>query len=397
MENNPILIVLGSYTYPKGSAPANRIHLYCKALREVNGKSMVINLDSPFNSQQEFNYAGRYEGIPFFFSRKTYIRKNNFFTRNIERVSGLFNACAVILKFRKRKNTKILVLFYSILPADEIILYLFLKLLRIKIIRDISEAPNYLILNKKFIRLHSFFLKYFKLKRYNFLIVISDYLKTFYSNIFLAGKIFQIPILVDMDRFKDTLKTNSFIDKTFTYIGYMGGNKDGLEDLLDAFAIVRKRMSKVRLNLAGTAEEADLNRIKEKINQLELSNDVYLPGQVESNEIPILLANSDILVLARPDTNQAKAGFPTKLGEYLASKRPVVITKTGEIPKYLEDRKSAYLVEPGNIHEFAEKMLLAINDPEAKNIAENGYKIAAKNFDYKLYGNKIKEIFNHSK
>ena len=49
-----------------------------------------------------------------------------------------------------------------------------------------------------------------------------------------------------------------------------------------------------------------------------------------------------MLVLARPDNIQAKGGFPTKLGEYLATGNPVVVTKVGEIPNYLIDGVNAF-------------------------------------------------------
>ena len=173
----------------------------------------------------------------------------------------------------------------------------------------------------------------------------------------------------------------------------MGGNKDGLIDLLEAFAIVTGKRKDVRLNLAGSAPDHDLKKIKGKIKQLKLDEYIRMPGNLDSVQIPVLLANSDLLVLARPDNNQAKAGFPTKLGEYLASQKPVLITKTGEIPNYLTNNVSAYLAEPGNIAEFAEKMLFALKDPQAEKIGKAGFKIAEEYFDYKLYGKTLKDIF----
>ena len=59
--------------------------------------------------------------------------------------------------------------------------------------------------------------------------------------------------------------------------------------------------------------------------------------------MPKYLCNAKLLALARPDSIQAQGGFPTKLGEYLATGRPVVVTKVGEIPDYLEDGVNAFL------------------------------------------------------
>ena len=98
------------------------------------------------------------------------------------------------------------------------------------------------------------------------------------------------------------------------------------------------------------------------------------------------------MVLARPNNSQAKAGFPTKLGEYLASSKPVVITKTGEIPKYLVDKQSAYLAEPDDVGDFAARVIFALEDVNAEKIGATGYEVANRNFNYKLYGKELLEI-----
>lgn len=49
--DRPVLIALGSFNYPKGSAMSNRVYLFCKAFSEAKGYPLIINLDSPFNKQ----------------------------------------------------------------------------------------------------------------------------------------------------------------------------------------------------------------------------------------------------------------------------------------------------------------------------------------------------------
>ena len=97
MENRPKLIVIGSLNYPKGSAPSNRIHLYCKALLQENGCPLVVNLDAPFVGKQEFSHIGRNEGVPFCYSRKSYIREYGFFKRNLQRTKGLITAVSILV------------------------------------------------------------------------------------------------------------------------------------------------------------------------------------------------------------------------------------------------------------------------------------------------------------
>ncbi|HEY5124867.1 MAG TPA: glycosyltransferase [Ignavibacteria bacterium] len=383
---NPLLIVIGSLSYPKGSAPTNRIHLYCRALQAVNVSSLIISLDAPFIGEQQFKYVGRFEGIPYCFSRRTYIRKENFFARNTERLLGFINALFIISK-HKKQNKNIVVLFFSALPIDELMLFLYLKLSKIKIIKECNEAPDFIIKEKRLVRVHNFFLKNVKLKRYDGIIVISNFLWEYYSKLYAVKRMFQIPILVDLNRFKVSQDKVHDSNMVITYIGFIGGKKDGLDDLIESIAIVSRSFSKLTLNLVGSGYKGDLESFIEKVNGLNLSEIIHILGNKDSSEIPIILANSDFLILTRPDNNQAKAGFPTKLGEYLASKKPVIITKTGEVTNYLEDNRSAYLVEPGNINGIAEKILFAINDKQAEKIGLEGFRIAEQYFDYKLYSN----------
>jgi len=390
--NKYTLIVIGSGVYPKGCAPTNRIHLYCKAFRENGGSPLVVSLDAPFHTQQSFGCIGRYEGIPFCYSRKSYIKKANFFKRNTERFYGFLNALFILYKHRKR-NPNTVVLFFSVLPLDEIILTIFLKLSGIKILKEYNEAPLYVIENRKNQGFHRFKLKYLKLKRYDGTIVISDFLKEFFSGIYPENRTFQIPILVDLKRFDVSPDKDTKSDaRVITYIGALGRNKDGLDILLGSVSVVRRTTDNIKLIIACNGPEEELTKLKDMIFRSDLNDNVSVLVGLDSREIAFLLKRSDLLVLARPDNNQAKAGFPTKLGEYLASKRPVVITKTGEIPKYLEDRKSAYLAEPGDVNDFAQKLLYALNDPDSDKIGTEGFHIAEKYFDYRIYGKELIEI-----
>jgi glycosyltransferase involved in cell wall biosynthesis len=385
------LIVIGRLSYPSATAPSNRVHLYCKALKKEKGFPFVINLHSTFTTPQNFDYLGRHDGIPFYYAQKTVIREKRAVMRNLNKFKGLFNTVSIIWKINKKHRGK--VLFYGTEAWDEVFLFVFLKIMNIGIIRDCSEIPLFIKDEKKGQKIHTFFLR-LRVMMYSDLIVISDHLNSFYSRIFSKNRIFQIPILVDMDRFKNIEKKNHE-GKVITYIGFMGDNKDGIEDLIDAMALVKETNKNTHLNLVGSAPDEEMNRLKTKVKNLSLCDTISFLGKKTTEEIPSILFNSDLLVLARPDNKQSKAGFPTKLGEYLACANPVVITITGEIPKYLKNNESAYLSKPGNIGEFAQKIDYALSDENAKEIGKKGYDVANKSFNYQLYGTKIISILEN--
>ena len=386
---NDALVVIGRLSYPSATAPSNRVHLYCKALKEVRGFPFIINLHSTFTDKKNFDYLSRNDGIPFYFAQKTPYKSENIITRNFNKIKGLINTILIIKRLKKRNNIK--VLLYGTSVTDEIFLFLFFKSMGVGIIRECCEAPLYIIKNSKNIRLNNFFFG-LRLKMFDQIIVISDYLKRFYSQKFSGDAIFQIPILVDMNRFSNIPQKKRTYQKIITYVGYMGRNKDGLENLIESMFIVKEKIKNVQLQLIGSAPKEEMHALINKVEDLGLSDIVSFLGKKKVEEIPALLLNSDLLVLARPDHNQAKAGFPTKLGEYLASGKPVVITTTGEIPKYLEHNISAYLAKPDDINDFAENVINALSDENAAEIGKRGYEVAKLSFSYKVYGREILNI-----
>ena len=104
---------------------------------------------------------------------------------------------------------------------------------------------------------------------------------------------------------------------------------------------------------------------------------------VSAAEIPQILKNATVLALDRPDSLQAQCGFPTKLGEYLLTENPVVVTKVGDIPLFLKDGETALLAEERNPHEFSSKLLWALEHPaEAIEIGKAGAQVAMREFNY---------------
>ena len=181
---------------------------------------------------------------------------------------------------------------------------------------------------------------------------------------------------------------NRKLQKSQFRIGYCGNpsHKDGIEDLFESFRIISKIDSSFELLIVGDSvnQNSVLEELKVILRNDNLLDKVIFTGLIPYKEIPDMLHTCDVLVLARPSGIQADAGFPTKLGEYFACKKPVVITKVGDIPTYFGDEDNVLLAEPDNPDSIATKILWIKNNPgKAFIIAQNGYIWAMENLDYK--------------
>lgn len=195
-------------------------------------------------------------------------------------------------------------------------------------------------------------------------------------------KLLHLPMTVDLDRFSTPeLPLPEFKKPYIAYVGVMNNAKDGVNILIQAFAKVHILFPNFKLYLIGPWHYDTPSQLK-MIKDLNLSDRVFWMNEYPRDNIPKILLNADLLVLPRPLSRQALGGFPTKLGEYLASGIPVCATKVGEIPDYLVDEESVFFAEPGSVESLADSMFRALSNPiKAKDVGKNGRKVAEKYFN----------------
>ncbi len=200
-----------------------------------------------------------------------------------------------------------------------------------------------------------------------------------------------VNMLVDSSRFADIKK-----EKAEPYIGYCGAadnKKDGVDQLIKAFGRIAEKNPELKLHIMGPKTVDGQN--EQLVNSLKLEDRVLFTGVVGYKELPQRLVNASILALDRPQSIQAKYGFPTKLGEYLSTGNPVVVTSVGDIPFFLKDGESAYLAEPDDIAAFADKLDYVLSHPdESERVGKCGREVALKNFSGKQVMSQLKSAMN---
>ena len=162
-----------------------------------------------------------------------------------------------------------------------------------------------------------------------------------------ASRVTVIAPGVDIDHF-DWEPGDAAGPPRIVYAGRLGAGR-GVRLLLDAVAAL-KRKRELCLVLAGPIEPAFQPILDEAIAARGLSGAVELLGAIEHDDVPRILAQALVCVApSSPDErDRPLAGFPTKLLEYMACRRPVVAPRRASVEEVLTDGKEGLLFEPGD-------------------------------------------------
>lgn len=220
---------------------------------------------------------------------------------------------------------------------------------------------------------------------------IRDY---FIENGVPAEKIHIYPMIVDPNRFDGIHKQK----KAYRYVAYCGNlsnSKDGVADLIEAYGRSKSKNT-YKLMLIGTKPSGDEKNLYDGlIMKYGLEDKIVFRGQVSRDEMPQILTDADVLLLCRPDNRQALGGFPTKLGEYLSTGNPVLVTRVGDIDKYIVDSENGYLAKPNDPKDFSEKLDYIIsNYDKALTVGERGKELAYDAFNYRVQTQKVVNIID---
>lgn len=155
---------------------------------------------------------------------------------------------------------------------------------------------------------------------------------------------------------------------TVAYVGTLG-LAHGLTLLVDVAERLRHR-SEISFVLIG--DGADRSKLEADIARRGLDNIVML-GLQPREAMPDWIASIDLLLVMLRDLPVFETVIPSKIFEFLAQERPVLLAAKGEIRRMMEEAQGALVIDP----EVADQMVAAIenvvDDPEAcERLAANG-------------------------
>jgi glycosyltransferase involved in cell wall biosynthesis len=366
--------------YPNGGAAANR-HM-----------ALFKSLANDGNQVDLYSCKYRTDHKSALYNVKSVLGGNNIIFKLLSLMIFILNTCLSIF-LKGNKNSVVVYLGTSGLVLLPFLLVC--KLKKIAIYHERTELPSLMVGKSKVAKFDFYIYKKF-LSSFDSIFLITEKLKDeflTYPSI-VASKLHIMNMMVDMARFNNVDKMPSDELKLITFCGDLSSSKDDVDILIMAFKKVLQILPNIELKLIGDQNTTYfMSVIEPLIQELDIRESIIITGRIEAKKVPYHLLNSDLLVLSRSNSVQAQFGFPTKLGEYLASSTPVLVTETSEIAFFLKDEVNAYLAIAGDTASFANKIIkISMNYEHALDVGRKGKEVANKYFCSDVVAHKFHSV-----
>lgn len=390
-----LVVFLGQSTFPSGFGAVQRMKLMGKALIHDGYKVKVIcrKGGSRKNMKLEFGPEGSFEGIDYKYTSGAIYRPDGFLERNLQKIKGALAEYSYLARLKKSDNLKVAII--SIHSTFHILRYrLYSNLLGFPIVLNLVEMASSLdnakTLTKK---INYYLLDRFIIRTVDGALPISEMLMEFYKNASSSKPAIKLPILCDFAKFDPKITQRSEV--IFTYCG-AASYLELVTFILSAFDRLENIEDHVFLQLILGGTEGELKKVKQEISKAKNKDHVRLATNAPHEKIPEYYSKATALLIPLRPTVQDEARFPHKIGEYLASGRPMLTCRYGEIKYYgFEDEVNALITDEYEETAYAEKMAYVLHHPsKAEEIGMKGRQLGLDNFDYSKYGSILRTYFS---
>ncbi len=161
---------------------------------------------------------------------------------------------------------------------------------------------------------------------------------------------------------------------------YLGSYPPEIEFLLRVIKDVRDMVKEVKLMVVGC--------------QGSCTDLVSFFGRVDHEKVQYYLAAADVLCMPMNDSLVERARWPIKLGDYMASGRPIVGSNVGEVGRILREVDNGLVSNPNKPSDMASNIVSLLKDETRS--AELGGKIrrlAERKYAWKLIADRLEIVY----
>jgi glycosyltransferase involved in cell wall biosynthesis len=168
---------------------------------------------------------------------------------------------------------------------------------------------------------------------------------------------------------------NANIDYTQPEILFVGldWKRKGGPDLVEAFKRLREKVPNARLTIVGAQPD------------LQIQNCEVI-GKVPPDQLDAYYQRASVFCL--PTYLEP---FGIVFIEAMTAHLPLVATRVGAIPDFVEEGKNGYMVEPGNVQDLTEALLKLLQNPQiSRSFGEASYRLTQDRYSWVAVGEKFR-------
>lgn len=390
--------IITNIEFPYGMAPANRIRCYARALAlaGVDCEVLIYRRTERYGQEPQNTMAeGECEGVRFTYTTGTPLRGSNVFVRKIH---DYFDRIGLIKTLRAELHPGDVLFLYDCFDVRfDIILAKTAHRCGCKIAVELCELPYGTVQETQRTQKKRKIVTNRLYPNIDGILAISDALVEFSAQYVRPEcKIEKIPILVD---FKKYALEDQSADEVVPFVFHSGSlfeQKDGILGMVEAFGMVANRVEKpIKMICTGSKEKSPhCKEINELIEKYSLQNRLVFTGYLDESQLREYLKRASIVVINKKRTQQNRYCFSTKLGEYMAAGKLVIITNVGEAMNWLSCGKDAIIIEPESVDGLAEAIACALEKPDmSRKIGATARETCRNSFDYPVYSTSLSRFF----
>lgn len=165
----------------------------------------------------------------------------------------------------------------------------------------------------------------------------------------------------------------------------------GVADLLAAAGLVIAKNPNVHFALVG--DGAYREHYQRQAREMGIGDHVTFTGQVEDPMSEGVYAAADVVC----QVSRWEEVFGYVIAEAMSSSKPLVATRVGGIPELVEDGKTGFVVERGDVQAIADRILKLVADSELRDrMGRAGCEVALEKFDLVRNVKKVTSLYGLS-
>ena len=233
------------------------------------------------------------------------------------------------------------------------------------------------------------------------IISISRRLESYFKN--KGCLTYVLPCLVDTKKFEPH-DYKSRMDQNYYNFIYPGAatNKDSFEGMIGGLLLLNEdERKKIKLHLTTMTLNTLKKITKYSMKDLKVvAENIIFHGSLKYDELIDLYKHMDYLYLAREDNIVTQSNFPSKVPELLCFGIVPVCSDVGDYTSlYLIDDYNSIVYRGASPIACAEGLRRAITltDNKLYSLKYNARKTSEREFDYRIWGNKVKGFLNDAR